>query len=322
MPRSGPVGTYSLPGAQKTQVPDTPIPSAVNNQGYADIEQTFNTPTPIAYGGTNAGTAVGGADNLSTSASIASASTTDLANVTGVNVTVTGTTTITSLGSAQVGAKRWVTFSGILTLTHNGTSLILPTASNIVTAAGDTALFQSLGSGNWICINYQRASGAPLVINNSVALNGSVVGSSYSSYTNNTDITPNIPFDDTAPRWDEGVAVLSVQITPQSTTNKVRIRFMGEVSVSVLGVATAALFVNQSGAASTAVRTVFVTIPTGGYGGVLAMEYEYTPGSLTTQVIDIRVGANTGILRMNGNTSGRVYGGTMGATLTAEEIKA
>jgi hypothetical protein len=53
-------------------------------------------------------------------------------------------------------------FSGVLTLTHNGTSLILPGAGNITTAAGDVAVMLSLGSGNWRCIDYQRASGAPL----------------------------------------------------------------------------------------------------------------------------------------------------------------
>lgn len=64
MPRSGPLGTYTLPGAQATQQPNTPIPSAVNNQGYSDIEQTFNTPTPVAYGGTNASTALGAVTTL------------------------------------------------------------------------------------------------------------------------------------------------------------------------------------------------------------------------------------------------------------------
>lgn len=52
MPRSGVNGTYNLPGAQATQVPGTPIPSAVNNQGWSDVEQTFNTVQPVAYGGT------------------------------------------------------------------------------------------------------------------------------------------------------------------------------------------------------------------------------------------------------------------------------
>lgn len=53
MPRSGPNGTYTLPGAQATQQPGTPIPSAVNNQGWSDAEQTFNTIQPRAYGGTD-----------------------------------------------------------------------------------------------------------------------------------------------------------------------------------------------------------------------------------------------------------------------------
>ena len=55
MPRSGPNGTYTLPGAQATQVAGTPIPSAVNNQGWSDAEQTFNTIQPVAYGGNGVG---------------------------------------------------------------------------------------------------------------------------------------------------------------------------------------------------------------------------------------------------------------------------
>lgn len=52
MPRSGPNGTYTLPGAQATQQPNNPIPSAVNNTGWTDVEQTFNSIQPIPYGGT------------------------------------------------------------------------------------------------------------------------------------------------------------------------------------------------------------------------------------------------------------------------------
>jgi hypothetical protein len=53
-------------------------------------------------------------------------------------------------------------FDGILTLTHNGTSLILPGSASITTAANDVAGFRSLGSGNWRCEWYQRASGSAL----------------------------------------------------------------------------------------------------------------------------------------------------------------
>jgi hypothetical protein len=69
-------------------------------------------------------------------ANIASATTTDLSTATGNSVTITGTTTITGLGTVQAGTVMKLTFSGILTLTHNATSLILPNATgNITTAA-------------------------------------------------------------------------------------------------------------------------------------------------------------------------------------------
>jgi hypothetical protein len=94
---------------------------------------------------------------------IPSATNTDIGASTGNVVDVTGTTTITGLGSIQAGAIRYVRFTGILTLTHHATSLILPTGANITTAAGDEAVFVSLGSGNWRCANYFRKDGTPLV---------------------------------------------------------------------------------------------------------------------------------------------------------------
>lgn len=94
---------------------------------------------------------------------IASASTTDIGAANGDFGDITGTTTITALGTISAGVERLVRFTGILTLTHNATSLILPTGANITTAAGDTARFRSLGSGNWVCVSYQRASGASVL---------------------------------------------------------------------------------------------------------------------------------------------------------------
>lgn len=52
MPRSGVNGTYTLPGAQNGATPLQPISSAVNNQGWNDVAQTFNSVQPISYGGT------------------------------------------------------------------------------------------------------------------------------------------------------------------------------------------------------------------------------------------------------------------------------
>jgi murein DD-endopeptidase MepM/ murein hydrolase activator NlpD len=100
--------------------------------------------------------------NESKSANIASAATTDLSTATAAFVHVTGTTTITALGTVQAGTRRVIVFDGALTLTHNATSLILPTGANITTAAGDVAVLVSEGSGNWRCAGYTRANGTPL----------------------------------------------------------------------------------------------------------------------------------------------------------------
>lgn len=77
---------------------------------------------------------------------------------------ITGTTTITDIDFAtdKSGRPAWVKFSGALTLTHNASTLILPTGANITTAAGDTACFVSEGSDAVRCVAYQRADGKAL----------------------------------------------------------------------------------------------------------------------------------------------------------------
>jgi hypothetical protein len=93
---------------------------------------------------------------------IASATTCDLGSKNAESLTITGTTTITALGTVSAGIIKRVTFSGALTLTYNATSLILPSGANITTAAGDCAVFESLGSGNWRCTSYTKANGNAL----------------------------------------------------------------------------------------------------------------------------------------------------------------
>jgi hypothetical protein len=95
---------------------------------------------------------------LAAADTIASATTCDLGTKDATFLTVSGTTTITGLGTVSAGIYKFVVFSGALTLTHNATSLILPGAANITTVAGDTGLFLSLGSGNWRCMYYQAAT--------------------------------------------------------------------------------------------------------------------------------------------------------------------
>lgn len=90
---------------------------------------------------------------------ITSASSIDIGAASGDLVHITGTTTITALGTVTAGVERTLVFDGILTLTHNATSLKLFGGANIVTAAGDVVRVRSEGSGNWRQVGGGRVSG-------------------------------------------------------------------------------------------------------------------------------------------------------------------
>lgn len=100
--------------------------------------------------------------NVGTIASVAG--TTDIGTVQNPVLSITGTNGITSLGATAIaGTTKLINFTGILTLTHNATSLILPNGgANITTAVGDTMAATALGAGNWRVLSYTRAAGTAL----------------------------------------------------------------------------------------------------------------------------------------------------------------
>lgn len=85
--------------------------------------------------------------NAISSATLASGATVNVGGSDAEVVTITGTTTITSLGTAAAGLRRVLQFQDALTLTDSA-NLILP--GNITTQADDILVFRSLGSGAWI----------------------------------------------------------------------------------------------------------------------------------------------------------------------------
>ena len=95
-------------------------------------------------------------------ADVASAATLDLGAQASRHLRVTGTTAISAFGTAASGVRKELRFAAALTLNHNATSLILPGGVAISVAAGDTATAVSLGAGNWLMTDYQRANGQPL----------------------------------------------------------------------------------------------------------------------------------------------------------------
>lgn len=88
-----------------------------------------------------------------------SATTVDLGGTTVRSVDITGLAAIQSFGSSAAdGVVRLLRFTGACSLVYNATSMILPGGQNISVSAGDTAIVQSLGGGNWVFLNYLRAA--------------------------------------------------------------------------------------------------------------------------------------------------------------------
>lgn len=184
---------------------DDTVPSAKATKTYADLKAPIESPT---FTGTVTSplSVMTGQLNEAKGADIASAATTNIGAATGNYINITGTTTITGLGTVQAGTRRIVNFTGSLTLTHNATSLILPSGANIGTAAGDTAEFVSLGSGNWKCVSYMKASGAALV-----GSSGSTTSSSgiTTLATGSTTITHNLGATPTRIDFDASFLVVN-----------------------------------------------------------------------------------------------------------------
>lgn len=98
---------------------------------------------------------------LSAELDVASSGTCDIGASNSPFARITGTTTITSFGTNYNG-PRYLRFADALILTHSST-LVLPTAANITTVAGDTCVVipgaTSGTADKWVVVAYQRASG-------------------------------------------------------------------------------------------------------------------------------------------------------------------
>lgn len=152
-------GSVSAPGLAFSGDTDTGLYSPGANQLALATSGTAALTISSTQTTTWTAKATGKAFDVDAITDVASASTTDIGAAATSEVRITGTTTITSFGTSNAGIRRRGRFADVLTLTHNGTSLILPAAANITTAANDRFEALSLGSGNWIVTGYTKASG-------------------------------------------------------------------------------------------------------------------------------------------------------------------
>ena len=147
---------------------------------------------------------------------------------------------------------------------------------------------------------------------------GSVVVQSVDAtpYTANADLTTLIPADDTTPSIAEGTEILTANITPTSSSNKIRITVdgfgyttgTGTYAIWAIFRGSTCIYVKAQGA-----NSVFIDIAT------LKID---SPATTSQQTYSVRVSpAGAGIIRMNGNSSGRLFNGTAACTMRLEEIE-
>lgn len=250
-------------------------------------------------------------------ADIASATTTDIGAATGRFVDVTGTTTITGLGTVRAGTIRFVRFTGALTLTHNATSLILPSSANITTVNGDVAGFVSLGSGNWKCIYYQRQDGTSVVAGTAVGQVIQVVNTQSGAVATGTTV---IPQDDTIPQNTEGDEYITRAITPGNTNNKLMIIVVCHIANGTSGTGGCAALFQDSTAGALACGNLF--LGSAGQDTPVVFIHYMTAGTTSSTTFKVRAGfAGAGTTTFNGIGGGRQKGGVLASSITILEIK-
>lgn len=268
----------------------------------------------------NTQTMSGKAINMAKGSDIASDTTTDIGAMIGNYGDVTGTTTITGLGTVQAGTSRVVRFTGALILTHNGTSLLLPTAANITTVANDTAEFVSLGSGNWKCLWYQRYDGRPLTAPTASA--GTVVQTVNVTNATKASGTTDMPNDNTIPQSGEGNEFMTLAITPTSATNKLLIRIVAHLSTSAnSGYLMGALF--QDSTANCLAAGMTNGSVSGSNGSTpMIIEHYMDAGTTSSTTFKYRAGGTaSATVTFNGVADGQWLGGKLQSSITIMEIK-
>lgn len=107
----------------------------------------------------------------------------DVASVQAESITISGTTTINSLGTGFVGCYKELRFNGIMQLTDSANLLL--GGANITTAVGDVFSFRCTAAGIWRMVGNNRLPSATTIT--SVTLTGT------STYLSNEIGWRNVP---------------------------------------------------------------------------------------------------------------------------------
>jgi hypothetical protein len=123
----------------------TTITGALTASGAVTLTNGVTVTGAVTISGTETHT---GAVYLG-AASVAAAATVDLSGVSGNTITITGSASITSLGTVPAGAQFILRLAANPVFVYNGTSMLIPGGVNYSGSPNDVINAVSLGGGNW-----------------------------------------------------------------------------------------------------------------------------------------------------------------------------
>ena len=290
------------------------IQTLLDDTTAADARTTLGAASLAAN--TFTGKQIGKAFDVDAVTDVASASTCDIGAAATGHVRITGTTGISGFGTAAAGIYRRGYFEGIVTLTHSS-ALKLPGATNITSAADDRFEAMSLGSGNWIVMDYQKANGQPVVAP-TVSTSGKIAQVVTTATGAVSTGTTQIPFDDTIPQNSEGTEFLSRAITPTNASSTLIIDVVLYVSSTAITYMNAALF--QDSTANALLATSAYADGTG-TPIPLTMRHVMTAGTTSSTTFAVRAGPGaSATITLNGTGGARRFGGVSNSIITVTEI--
>ena len=149
---------------------------------------------------------------------------------------------------------------------------------------------------------------------------GKLVQFKSAEYTTRTSFTTIIHFDDTVPQNTEGTEILTLAITPKSTSNKLIIEFLLPMyDVATASAAACALFQDSTADAIAAAANVNYTA---NYFQQMSLVHIMDAGTTSSTTFKIRVGPDGSTMYLLRRTDGTYYGSTtLHATLRITEVE-
>jgi len=139
-----------------------------------------------------------------------------------------------------------------------------------------------------------------------------IVSSSTGETGSGTAVIPN---DDTIPQNTEGVQVLTASITPTNAASTLEVEVT--LQVASTGAWLNGCLFRDSGASAVAMGSAFGS--TGNAIYPITFTYLVSAGSTASTTFNVRLGSNAGTYYINGNSSGRRYGGVLSSSITIKE---